>query len=188
MKKTQTKKTRTKKTRAARDIRKKRLPRHHAIAFREAGHAVAAWERGIMLMPLSIFAVSRGAGRNVWNDALRNVDFEWVRTAGSPALARRLAAILLAGPVAADLYGPKLPRGPASAERIREARALLRAASGDSGADPRELFGRTLAAAKTFLKRRRVEDAVTALASVLLDRGTVRGGEAASIIESRFRA
>lgn len=182
------KKTQTKKTRAARDVRKKRLPRHHAIAFREAGHAVAAWERGVMLMPLSIFAVTKGAGRNVWNDAIRNVDFEWVRTAGSPALARRLAAILLAGPAAARLFEPKLPRGPASAERMREARALLRAASGNSAGEARELYGRTRAATETFLKRRRVKDAVAALAAVLLARGTLRGGEAASIIEKHFRA
>jgi hypothetical protein len=166
-------------------IRKRRLPYHHAAAFREAGHAVAAWQRGVMLMPLSIFMGSKQAGRNVWNDPLRNVDFEWVRSAKSPALARRLASILIAGPVAETLFGPKLPRGTVSLERLRDARTLLRAASRNTDG-ARGTFAKARAETASFLERPRVKRAVTALAAALFDRGTLQGGRAAAIIESHL--
>ena len=178
--------SRTRGTRNKRDMRKKRLPRHHAVAYREAGHAVAAWERGVMLMPLSLFATSKGTGRNVWNNALRNVDFDWVRKEGSPALAKRLASILLAGPVAESLFAPRLPKGTASVERVRDARTLLNAASRDTIGARRPLE-KARAETERFLKRRCVKQAVTALAAALVSRGTVRGGEAASIIEMYLR-
>ncbi len=178
--------TRKHTTRNRRNMRKRRLPRHHALAFREAGHAVAAWERGVMLMPLSIFAVAKGAGKNVWNDPLRNVDFDWLRTGEPPDLAKRLASILVAGPVSQTLFGPKLPKGTASVERLRDARTLLGAASGDPTGKPIR-YERVRAEMERFLKRRGVKDAVTALAAVLVDRGTIRGGEAVSIIEMHLR-
>jgi hypothetical protein len=171
--------------RPARSRRKRRLPKHHAIAFREAGHAVAAWERGVMLMPVSIFAFGKGAGRNVWNNPLRNVDFDWVRSAGSPGLARRLASILLAGPMAETLFGPKLPKGTASVERLRDARTLLIAAARDTNGGRRHVE-KARAEMEKFLKQPRVKEAVTALAAALVDRGTIRGGEAASIIETHI--
>jgi hypothetical protein len=165
--------------------RKKRLPYHHAAAFREAGHAVAAWRRGVMLMPISIFASGKGAGRNVWNDPLRNVDFDWVRSADSSALVERLASVLLAGPISEGLFGPRLRRGGASTERIRDARALLRAIS-----DPRnsrnERYTTVHVEVERFLADPSVKEAVDAVASALLDRGTIPGGEAASIIESHL--
>jgi hypothetical protein len=158
-----------------------------------------------MLMPLSIFANAKGARRNVWDDPLRNVDFEWVKTAESPALARRLASILIAGPVAERVFGPRLPRATASVERLRDAKALLAATSrgptrgsrglagrsrglargsGGASVDSRELFEKVLADSERFLKEPRVKQAVAALAAILLERGTIRGGEAASIIET----
>ena len=164
---------------------KKRLPHHHAAAFREAGHAVAAWDRSVMLMPVSIFTTGKGAGRNVWNDPLRNVDFRWVRTAESSALVERLASVLLAGPVAEDSFGPGVPKGTASVERLRDARTLL-------DAIPRGVAGkkthheRVRAKTETFLMRPAVKETVAALAAVLLERGTIRGGEAVSIIEQHL--
>ena len=186
MRKNRSQKTRARKTRRARAIKRRRLPQHNAAAFREAGHAVAAWHRGVMLMPLSVFTVSKEAGRNVWNDPLRNVDFDWVRSAGPPTLARRLAAILIAGPVAEALFGPKIPRGSVSVERLREAKTLLRAASSDDAAGAGRHFTTTRAETASFLKGPRVRRAVTALAAVLIDRGTIRGGEAAAIIETHL--
>lgn len=184
MLKTRTQKRNTQSKRQPGAVRRRRLPRHRAIAFREAGHAVAAWERGVMLMPLSIFAATKGARRNVWNGALRNVDFDWVRSAESPALARRLAAVLIAGPVAERTFGPKLPRATASSDRLRDAKTLLRAASRVPTGSPQEHFERAVADSEKFLNKPRVKQAVTALAAVLMNRGTIRGGEAASIIEA----
>lgn len=165
--------------------RSNRLPHHYAAAFREAGHAVAAWDRSVMLMPLSIFTTGKGAGRNVWNDPLRNVDFLWVRTAESSALVDRLASVLLAGPLAEASFGPRIPKGTASVERLRDARTLLEAVRRRRGGEKGTYEG---ARARTgdFLASPRVKKAVTALAAVLLERGTILGGEAASIIEAHL--
>jgi hypothetical protein len=138
-----------------------------------------------MLMPISIFAFDRGSGRNVWNDPLRNVDFDWIRTADSIVLAERLASILLAGPLAEELLGPRLRRGTASRERKRDAKLLLRTvAKGRDGES--SVYENVCGKTRRFLARRRVRDAVEGLACALFDRGTIRGGEAASIIESHL--
>lgn len=165
--------------------RKKRLPHHHAAAFREAGHAVAAWDRSVMLMPVSIFTTGKGAGRNVWNDPLRNVDFRWVRNADSSALVERLASVLLAGPLAEDSFGPGVPKGTASVERLREARTLLHAVS-RGAAGKKACYERARGKTGKFLTQPRVMEAVAALAAVLLDRGTILGVEAVSIIEEHL--
>jgi hypothetical protein len=138
-----------------------------------------------MLMPVSIFTTGKGAGRNVWNDPLRNVDFRWVRTAESSALVERLASVLLAGPVAEDSFGPGVPKGTASVERLRDARALLSAVP--RGVDGKKTcYERARVKTERFLMERRVKKAVAALAAVLLERGTIRGGEAVSIIEQHL--
>ena len=167
------------------NCRKKRLPHHHAAAFREAGHAVAAWERSVMLMPVSIFTTGKGAGRNVWNDPLRNVDFRWVRSAQSSVLVERLASVLLAGPLSEASLGPDIPKGTASVERMRDARTLLEAIPRGAG-DERAGYERTRGRTDAFLAKPRVRKAVAALAAVLLERGTILGGEAASIIEAHL--
>jgi len=176
--------SRPKSVRARRAPKARRLPYHHAAAFREAGHAVAAWEKGVMLMPMSIFASSKTAGGNVWNDPLAHVDFDWVRRERSPDLALRLAAILLAGPAAEKLLGPRLARSGVSLERIRDAKKLVRAASFDTKAAVE--WRKTQARMELFLGKPRVQKAVTALAAALLQRGAVRGGRAAAIIETEL--
>jgi hypothetical protein len=176
--------------------KKKRLPQHHAAAYREAGHAVAAWHRGVMLLPISIFTRGKGVGKNVWHDPLRNVDMEWVRRSPSAALAERLAAILLAGPAAEVTLGPRVRRGSASLGRIEDARKLLgdrpssrSRAGGRSGSAQSargrqsERYTRVQADTEKFLARSDVRQAVEVLAAQLLERGTIRGGEAVSIIE-----
>jgi hypothetical protein len=176
--------------------RKKRLPQHHAAAYREAGHAVSAWHRGVMLMPISIFTRGKRVGKNVWHDPLRNVDMEWVRLSPSAKLAERLGAILIAGPAAESALGPSVRRGSASIGRIEDAKALLvgrpssrqpRARSGgvQAARTPRGgRYTRVEADVVKFLARDDVRKAVEALAAALLARGTIRGEEAASIIES----
>jgi hypothetical protein len=138
-----------------------------------------------MLMPISIFASDGESGRNVWNDALRNVDFDWVRDSESSALAERLAAILLAGPLAVELFGPRIRRGAASRERLQDAKTLLAAVSNGSG-DRREIYTRLRAETARFLAQRRVKQAIAGLASVLFDRGTLPGDEAASVIRTHL--
>ncbi len=136
-------------------------------------------------MPISIFASDGGSGRNVWNNALRNVDFDWVRNSDSSVLAERLAAILLAGPLAEELLGPGIRRGAASHQRLQDAKTLLSALSNGSG-NRREIYTRLRAKTARFLAQRDVQEAVVGLASVLLDRGTLPGGEAAAFIRTHF--
>jgi hypothetical protein len=163
--------------------KKKRLPQHRAAAYREAGHAVAAWHRGVMLMPISIFARGKSVGKNVWHDPLRNVDMEWVRRSPSTALAERLAAILIAGPAAENSLGPRVPRGSASLGRLEDAKTLLGGGPGERKSRNGR-YRRIQADLEEFFAREDVREAVEALAAQLLSRGTVRGGEAAAIIES----
>ena len=160
-----------------------RAKHYFAAAFREAGHAVAAWDRGVMLMPVSIFPNGPGAGKNVWNDALRNVDFEWVKTAGSSVLAERLAEILMAGPVAQQYFLPASPRGDVHRNRLRQSRRLLDAAAGDrtAGKSSYERMGREL---ERYFRRGDMGRAATALAKTLLLDGTVSGDDAAAIVEA----
>lgn len=164
---------------------KMRAKHYFAAAFREAGHAVAAWDRGVMLMPVSIFPNGPGAGKNVWNNALRNVDFEWVKTVDSPLLAERLAEILMAGPIAQRYFLPASPKGNVHGKRLRQTRRLLDAAAGDriAGKKRFDRMGRDL---ERFFRRGDVSKAATALAKSLLLKGTVTGDEAAEIVEANI--
>jgi hypothetical protein len=138
-----------------------------------------------MLMPVSIFTTGKGAGRNVWNDPLRNVDFRWVRGAQSSALVERLASVLLAGPLSEASLGPGIPTGTASVERLQHAKTLLNAVPRRKSGE-KTSYERARGKTDEFLASPRVRKAVAALAAVLLERGTILGGEAASIIEEHL--
>lgn len=166
--------------------RKSRAKHYFAVAFREAGHAVAACDRGVMLMNVSIFPNGPGAGKNVWNDALRNVDFDWVKTAGSPALAERLAAILMAGPVAQRYFFPASSKSDEYRKRLEQARRLLDASSGGRGPGKRR-FGAMRRDLERSIRRANISKAATALAEKLLLKGTVKGDDAAAIVTANIQ-
>ena len=166
--------------------RQKRLDFHFAAAFREAGHAVSAWDRGVMLMPVSIFVRGPGAGENVWNDAVRNVDVDWIRSGDSSKLAERLATILLAGPLAQKMFMPNGPKGPAHMERLRQAKMLLTATPGARN-EKRAFYERVRRDVGRFLTRGDVRETVGGVAKELLDRGTITGEEMTALIEDRMR-
>lgn len=159
---------------------------YFASAFREAGHAVAAWNQGVMLTPVSIFPNGPGAGKNVWNDALRNVDFDWVRNADSTALAERLAVVLMSGPAAQRVFLPASPRGDICRKRLEQAQKLLDAAAGNKTAGQNR-YRRMDRELERFFRRSDVREAVTALAQTLLLEGTVSGDEAESLVERSSR-
>ncbi|UCG51506.1 MAG: hypothetical protein JSW58_15180 [Candidatus Latescibacterota bacterium] len=165
--------------------RKTRTQDHHAAAYREAGHALAAWDHRVMLMPVSIFPNGPEVGKNVWDDPLRNVDFAWVRTVESSRLVERLAAILMAGPLAQRFFLPGAPRGPAYNERLRQARTLLGALPHVSE-NKKQRFDRVRRNLEKFFGREDVKKAVAVFARRLLDRGTIDGDEATSLVEEQF--
>jgi len=49
-------------------------------AFREAGHAVMAWNRGILLEPITLKSKRIKYRQNAWNNPLEAVDPDWVKT------------------------------------------------------------------------------------------------------------
>ncbi len=151
-----------------------------ASAYREAGHAVAALDVRIMLMPVSIFANGPGAGRNVWNQALRNVDFEWVQGADSRSLVERLATVVMAGPVAQRAFASGEPQGAVCKKRVGEVKRLLKAIPGAGYA---EAFERIENQLRRFFARRDVGHTVDALSRSLLLQGTLPGDDVVTIIE-----
>ena len=166
--------------------KKPRTPAHEAAAYREAGHAVAAWDLQVILMPISIFANGPGVGRNVWNQALRNVDFDWVRTVDSRTLVERLAAVILAGPVAQRVFVARAPRGAACKQRVGEVRQLL-VTDPAGGREGGGRFASVENRMKRFFARRDVRTAVSDLGQRLLQEGTLTGSETTKIIEQNLR-
>jgi hypothetical protein len=156
--------------------------RHEASAYREAGHAVAAYVSSITLMPISVRAKAKGAGRNVWNDALRNVNLEWVKEQDSAALVERLSLVLLAGPIAQKTFAANLPRGDEYTRRTTSARTLLCAVDGEKKG--RDRFAALTATVEQFLKKKEVKRAVQTLGAELMADGLLTGEEVARIIES----
>ena len=141
-------------------------------AYREAGHAVAAWRLGIMLKRLSIKPKKKP--KNVWEDPLRNVDFDWVKRNRS-AMVERLAAVLVAGVVAQTSFAdPEL--NDVTAERLSEAKTLL-----DSHVA--SLFGSSVESLqqdwREFFAQEDIRLALDVLAARLLDSGKL-GGKAAT--------
>ncbi len=137
-------------------------------------------------MPVSIFTRGVDAGNNVWNDAIRNVDFEWVRSAESSALAERLAAILLSGPLAQRMFMPNGPRGPLHMERLRQAKMLLNAIPAPKNGK-RAYYESVRGDVGRFLTRGDVRETVGGVAKELLEQGTIEGEAMAALIEERMR-
>lgn len=154
-------------------------------AYREAGHALAAWHHSIMLNTVSIFRSRRAANRNVWNNVMKNVDLDWVRTNDSSNLVERLAAVCLAGPVAQRMHDAKGPRGPKYKRKIDEARLLLNAVPPDLERGG-ERFLRLSREAERFFKKAKVEKTLKAVAEALVDRGAMAGDEITRLIEAHY--
>ena len=152
----------------------------HALdrAYLEAGHAVAAWRLGIMLKRLSLNNKKR---RNVWDDPLRNVDFNWVRRNRS-AMVERLAAVLVAGVVAQTAFADSEPMDE-SQERLDDAMTLL-----DSHVA--SLYGSSVESLqhdwREFLEHDDARRALDILASRLLERGKVGGKAATRILDEHL--
>jgi hypothetical protein len=161
-------------------ITKAERARREATAYREAGHAVVAYISSIALMPVSVRRKVKGVGGNVWNDALRNVNFEWVKEQKSTTLVERLSLVLMAGPVAQRLFASNLPRGKECTQRMKSARTLLCAVGGDK--DGRGRVRLLTATLQRFLNRKDVKRAVQNLAAELMTQGLVTGEEATKII------
>lgn len=151
-----------------------------AAAYREAGHAVTAWSQAIMLQALSVRVADRDVGRNVWNDALRNVDFDWVKEARSTGLVERLAAVVIAGPVAQRLHAPGAPRGTVYSLRVASARKLVSAAGRDGLNALRQEIER-------YMKQPAIERAVQTLSAELVTELQMSGEDATRIIEEAVR-
>jgi len=153
----------------------KKQQRSHA-ALREAGHAIAALRLGIQVKRMTLDGPK---GRNVWNDPLRNVDFEWIK-ANRSAMVERLASVLVAGAVVQRALGDGEP-DPISTDRLRDAQTLL---------DAHAHGGATLEDLKRvwtdFFSRDDAAVAASALARRLIEKGEFGGKAAMRLIDSHL--
>jgi hypothetical protein len=153
-----------------------------SAAYREAGHAVAAWEKGILLEALSIKKRGEGIRENAWNQPLMGIDPHWIRAARADMLVERLAFVCLAGPAAERLHFPRGPREPIYRKRIQNAETLLGHLVESREArltKKRKLESQAVA----MCKRRDVWAAIEELARNLMKRGTLSGKETKKILE-----
>jgi hypothetical protein len=153
-----------------------------AAAYREAGHAAAAWSHGILLEPLSIKKRGENIKENAWNQPLLGIDPHWIRAAQPDMLVERLAFVCLAGPVAERLHFPRGPREPASRKRIQNAKTLLGHLL-ESREACLEKKRKLEAQAAALFKRRDVWASVEELAHILMSRGTMSGKTTVRILE-----
>ncbi|MFH1754599.1 MAG: hypothetical protein ABIA59_02740 [Candidatus Latescibacterota bacterium] len=156
--------------------------RKEAAAYREAGHAVAAWSLGILLEPLSIKKRGVRIQENAWNQPLVGIDTDWVRAVQADMLIERLAFVCLAGPVAERRRQRKGPREALYQERIQNAEALL----GNLIDSPSQLAKqkRTLESqAENMFDSRNMWNLTESLAQALLKQGTLSSKAALKILQ-----
>ena len=153
-----------------------------AAAYREAGHAAAAWEKGILLEPLSIKKRGEGIRENAWNQPLIGIDPDWIRAERADMLVERLAFVCLAGPAAERLHLPRGPREPIYRKRIQNAETLLGHLV--ESKEARLIKERKLLSqAEAMFKRRDVWAAIEELVCILMKRGTLSGKQTVKILE-----
>ncbi len=153
-----------------------------AAAYREAGHAVAAWHSGILLEALSINPIKRKYRENAWNNPLAAIDADWIRQERPETLIKRLALVSLAGPIVARQIQKAGSLEPISKERIQNADALLKYLP-DSREKRKQQRRKLEAEAQKLLNRRDLRKKTERLAGVLADRGVISAKEATRILE-----
>jgi hypothetical protein len=153
-----------------------------AAAFREAGHAAAAWNEGILLEPLSVKKRGQRIRENAWNQPLTGINTKWVQAARPDMLIERLAFVCLAGPVAERRRLPRVPRESVHQRRIRNAEALLGHIV-DSREARLKKRRKLESKAEAMFQRRDVWTSIEKLAQTLLERGTLTGEETVQILE-----
>lgn len=152
------------------------------IAFREAGHAVMAWDRGILVEPMAIKSKRIKFRQNAWNAPLEALDANWVRMNRPEKLISLLALVSLAGPAAVRRYNPNGRRDPVYRERIENADKLLGILYESSG-ERLEQLQLLEAEADRMLSRAAVWEKIDRLAWNLLENGSLTGEQALKILE-----
>jgi hypothetical protein len=153
-----------------------------ATAYREAGHAAAAWKQGVLLESLSINKRGQKIKENAWNQPLTGIDAKWVEAARPDMLIERLAFICLAGPAAERRRLPRVPRESSHQKRIRNAEALLGHISDSREARLKKKL-RLESQVEAMFQRPDVWSSIEQLAEALLKRGTISGKETVHILE-----
>ena len=152
------------------------------IAFREAGHAVMAWNRGILVEPLAIKSKRIKFRQNAWNNPLESLDPDWVKTNRPEKLIHLLALISLAGPAAVRRKNPGGRRDPVYRERLENADKLLGTLY-DSNGERLEHLQQLEAVADRMFSRADVWEKIDRLAWNLLENGSLSEDQALEILE-----
>jgi hypothetical protein len=152
------------------------------IAFREAGHAVMAWDRGILVEPLALKSKRIKYRQNAWNDPLEALDQNWVKMNRPEKLIILLALVSLAGPAAVRRHNPTGRRDPVFKERIENADKLLGILY-DSSGERLEHRRQMEAEADRMFNRADVWEKIDRLAWNLMENGSLSGEQAVKILE-----
>jgi hypothetical protein len=153
-----------------------------AAAFREAGHAVMAWDRGIGLEAITVGSNRLKYRRNAWNNPLEALDPDWIRSKQPEKLIGLLALISLAGPVAVHRFDPADGGDPILRERLDNADKLLGILSESNGSQ-RVRRRRLETEASRLFKEPAIWAKTERLAMNLLKQGSLTGIQATRILE-----
>lgn len=154
--------------------------RLRAIAFHEAGHAVMGWRCGARFRSMTLRA-ARGASGGVWFcEALHPESLT------SPSQVERAALIYMAGPMAAWPFERRF-RAASARRDLEQAYALVQQGAA-SWNDARARWGLLKERAWNILAEERAWRAVCALAQALIERETLPGRAARSLIERAWQS
>ena len=151
-------------------------------AFREAGHAVLAWNRGILLEPITLGSKRIMYRQNAWNNPLEALDTDWVKLNRPEKLIGLLALVSLAGPAAVRRYDPADTPDPVCRERLHNADRLLEILH-DSNGRRLEQRRRLEVEADRLFSQAAIWAKTEHLAMNLLEHGSLTGIQATRILE-----
>ena len=158
--------------------------RLRAIAFHEAGHAVMGWHCGARFRSVTLRA-ARGASGGVWFcEALRPESLK------SRPQVERAALIYMAGPMAAWPFERRF-RAASARRDLEQAYALVQSLTQQGAAtwhDARALWGLLKERTWNILAEDRAWRAVCTLAQALIERETLSGRAARSLIERAWQS
>ena len=151
-------------------------------AFREAGHAVMAWNRGILLEPITLKSKRIKYRQNAWNNPLEAIDPDWVKTIRPEKLIDLLALVSLAGFAAGRRIEPTGSLDPVCRERLENADKLL-AILYESSQQRQVHCQRLEAEADRMFKQAAIWEKIDRLAMNLLAHGSLSGKQVTKILE-----
>jgi hypothetical protein len=151
-----------------------------AVAYHEAGHAVAAYDLGLTPTLATIVPSSEFNGRVLHRNPLRHIRLDFDGSDRTRLRAERVIMILLAGPLAQRRAGHRSPQYGGGDDFPKAAALAMHVCGSDEQVDA---FLKWLNVRARAILELRWPD-VERVAQALLDRNTLRSREIVAVIES----